>query len=848
MSNSVHNLINIKFSSLSLEQKLTIKNDGRPLPELKDLKTQYKKGKNEYFRNFNTTLYLKNKWLCGCEIKQALFCFPCLLFGGETAWTKIGVTDLQHLNAKIVKHENSFKHIHNATNLNLLGKVDIRHQIDIGYKIGIQRHNELVDKNRYVLDKILNCIKCCGKHELPLRGHDEKTSSKNQGVFRGILDLCIDLDSSLRDHFEKSTVFRGTSKTIQNDLLDSILSVCRNKIVNEIQQSEFISIIVDETTDISNIFQLVLILRYEVQGRPVERFWGFENPNGHNAEALSQTIFGLIDPLLEKSPNKLIAQSYDGAAVMSGQKAGVNVKIKEKYPFAYFIHCYAHQLNLIMIQSISKNKQVRVFFSNLSEIPVFFSHSPQRVSVLDEVVGVRMPRVVQTRWNFNSRTVNTVFEHREDLIICMDKIIETSLQAKTINQATGIKRLLEDSDFIFWLNIFHKIMPHVDCLYSSVQARKTDPVQVNNSVTLFINEINKIRDNMSSICSTILNQSEIIHSNKRKTSEDPNITKRTIALEVCDVLITQAKGRFSFNEHLTTALLFQNEYYPKFNKKFPTDYFQKTLNCYPFFTKERLKTELEVIYSRDDFRLLKGIIPTIDYIISNNMNDLFKEVLKLLKLLVVIPMTSSEAERGFSTLKRIKTCLRSTMGEDRLNALSILSIESEMIAEDIEFNKKAAYESFLRIFQEFLPLNYAELKIITDFERGLMNAVESTFSESRFQGCWFHYCQSIVRYCRRSLNSVFNLFQTSPEVAKILCMILALPHPPAEVQPNCRFTIFNGFEVIVEFANQHSNIYHRLDIFLNGYIAEFWLMQIGVASISVYVYENYIKKKRIEIN
>uniref|UniRef100_A0A2S2QB71 Zinc finger MYM-type protein 1 n=1 Tax=Sipha flava TaxID=143950 RepID=A0A2S2QB71_9HEMI len=193
---------------------------------------------------------------------------------------------------------------------------------------------------------------------------------------------------------------------------------------------------------------------------------------------------------------------------------------------------------------------------------------------------------------------------------------------------------------------------------------------------------------MSSICSTVLNQSDIIHSNKRKTSEDPNITKRIIALGVCDILITQAKSRFSFNKHLTTALLFQNEYYPKFNNKFPIDHLQKTINCYPFFTKERLRTELEVIYSRDDFCLLKGIISTINYIISNNMNDLFKEVLKLLKLLVVIPMTLSEAERGFSTLKRIKTCLRSTMGEDRLNALSILSIESEMISEDMEFNKK----------------------------------------------------------------------------------------------------------------------------------------------------------------
>ncbi|KAL4152732.1 hypothetical protein QTP88_000565 [Uroleucon formosanum] len=141
---------------------------------------------------------------------------------------------------------------------------------------------------------------------------------------------------------------------------------------------------------------------------------------------------------------------------------------------------------------------------------------------------------------------------------------------------------------------------------------------------------------------------------------------------------------------------------------------------------------------------------------------------------------------------------------------------------------QAAYE----IAREILPLNYAELKIITDFERGLMNAVESTFPESRFQGCWFHYCQ--VSYCRRSINSIFNSFQTSPEAAKILHMILALPHLPAEVQPTCRFTIFNGFEVIVEFVNQHPNIYHRLDIFINGYVAEFWLMQIGAASISVY--------------
>lgn len=63
-------------------------------------------------------------------------------------------------------------------------------------------------------------------------------------------------------------------------------------------------------------------------------------------------------------------------------------------------------------------------------------------------------------------------------------------------------------------------------------------------------------------------------------------------------------------------------------------------------------------------------------------------MLNTLKLLVVTPMTTSEAERSFSTLKRITTCLRSTVGKDGSNALSIHGIENSMIVKDMDFNKK----------------------------------------------------------------------------------------------------------------------------------------------------------------
>ena len=56
----------------------------------------------------------------------------------------------------------------------------------------------------------------------------------------------------------------------------------------------------------------------------------------------------------------------------------------------------------------------------------------------------------------------------------------------------------------------------------------------------------------------------------------------------------------------------------------------------------------------------------------------FPELLKVLKIFATLPVTSCEAERSFSTLKRLKTFIRSTMGEERLNSLAVLNIHREI--------------------------------------------------------------------------------------------------------------------------------------------------------------------------
>lgn len=91
--------------------------------------------------------------------------------------------------------------------------------------------------------------------------------------------------------------------------------------------------------------QLSLCIRYiDNKLTPHERFLMFKDcSNKRTAEELAGLIISALENL---SINELpvIAQTYDGANVMSGQYGGLQTKIREKYPQAVYFHCYAYKL------------------------------------------------------------------------------------------------------------------------------------------------------------------------------------------------------------------------------------------------------------------------------------------------------------------------------------------------------------------------------------------------------------------------------------------------------------------------------------------------------------------------
>ena len=83
---------------LTLAEKLQIKAKGRHCPDLVENSGNVgtSNGKH-YTRKFQIQKFMKkHQWLTGCLETNALYCFPCLLFGGESTWTKVGIKDLNH--------------------------------------------------------------------------------------------------------------------------------------------------------------------------------------------------------------------------------------------------------------------------------------------------------------------------------------------------------------------------------------------------------------------------------------------------------------------------------------------------------------------------------------------------------------------------------------------------------------------------------------------------------------------------------------------------------------------------------------------------------------------------------
>jgi len=84
--------------------------------------------------------------------------------------------------------------------------------------------------------------------------------------------------------------------------------------------------------------------------------------------------------------DKMRAQGYAGASVMSGHINGVQARVRRVNPKAVYIHCRAHVLNLCIVHA-SKLPIVRNIMDTMQAVSLAFKFSAKRLLVFGEQLG-----------------------------------------------------------------------------------------------------------------------------------------------------------------------------------------------------------------------------------------------------------------------------------------------------------------------------------------------------------------------------------------------------------------------------------------------------------------------------
>ena len=206
-----------------------------------------------------------------------------------------------------------------------------------------------------------------------------------------------DYSHDLRAFLDKERI-TYTSHEPQNQLIECVFEEVKSEMRKRINNSRFISLMMDDTSDLSNTEQSAISVRLINQGSIEEHLLGIvDASDDQSAAGLTKILLTTLEDyniIPDNGKAKVIGQSYDGAPTMSGELNGVQKQIRDLFPFAYYNHCAAHRMSLCASQSANKIIEVAKFIGTVDKLINFFRSSPKRTHHL----GYNLPKPGDTRW------------------------------------------------------------------------------------------------------------------------------------------------------------------------------------------------------------------------------------------------------------------------------------------------------------------------------------------------------------------------------------------------------------------------------------------------------------------
>lgn len=396
-------------------------------------------------------------------------------------------------------------------------------------------------------------------------------------------------------------------------------------------------------------------------------------------------------------------QSYDNANNMSGSYSGLQARVKEINNLIYFVPCAAHSLNLVGTHAVDSSKEAVKYFGLMQHLFTFFTISTHRWEILSNNLKpgthtLKHPSF--TRWSSRDAACLSINENWSQIINALTYIMNATTENNmTRNESQGLLNKLQSLETCFMSILWGFLLNRLNVVSEKLQKVEIDCGLVVELYDSLIQLVTNTRENFDEF------EKKAIEKSVTKEYKDLKTRKKIKSIFYDETrhndLITSGREKFKIDtflvilDHLLNELnkrraAYQNFFFPfafivmlerlshddivkgatQLNEIYYDDMDLNEL------INECLHLKAHIIQLADDKQ--NNVPKLLQILHEKNLISIYPNIEIALRIYTSTAVTNCSAERSFPCLKRIKNYLRSTMSQDRLNALAILSIEHEL--------------------------------------------------------------------------------------------------------------------------------------------------------------------------